>query len=104
MVFNFMSFIRAVRIANWKLRRSALEDLDNYLLPLDLRNCSAMCTLHVAERKFVSENHSETWLELVSGKLDPNKSDIPLCSLGAGKSSNESPRRHCGDNEKYANT
>ena len=93
MVFSLMTFIRAVRSANWELRMSALEDFTKYFFAMDLRNYSAFCAWHVAEMKVLRENDHDTWLELGKGKWAPNKSDIPFCSLGADEALEQENRR-----------
>ena len=93
MVFSMLSFVRAVRSGDWNLRLSAIQDFIKYFFAMDLRNYSAMSTLHLEDMEALSVEDPETWSSLQCGHWAPNKKGLNFCCLGADEALEQENRK-----------
>ena len=93
MVFSMLSFVRSVRSGDWNLRLAAIRDFIKYFFAMDLRNYSAMSTLHLADMEALSVEDPETWSCLQSGHWAPNKKGLNFCCLGADEALEQENRK-----------
>eukprot|EP00794_Sanderia_malayensis_P013484 gene13484-14881_t len=77
-----LNFIKASRMANWKLHLASCESLVKFLFAHDLYKYARLTPYYLAEMSSLEVSDPEIWKVLEEGNMSVFKSKIPFCGLG----------------------
>ena len=77
-----LNFIKASRMANWKLHLASCESLVKFFFAHDLYKYARLTPYYLAEMSSLEVSDPETWKVLEEGNMSVFKSNIPFCGLG----------------------
>lgn len=77
-----LNFIKASRVANWKLHLASCESLVKFFFAPDLYKYARLTPYYLAEMSSLEVSDPETWKVLEEGNMSVVKSYIPFCGLG----------------------